>query len=455
MPDARRAATAKATSEATDATDRSAPAARAWFALAVLTLANAFAFIDRQVLSLLVEPIRHDLGLSDTQVSLLMGLGFVLVSSTLAVPLGRVADTRSRRALLAAGAAVWSAATALSGVARGFGQLLAARVGVGVGEAALAPASVSLLADLFPRARLGRAMSVYALGTFLGSGAAYVLGAWGVAFATRHAPGSWPVVGVVRPWQLVYLLVGVLGFVLVPLLLLLPEPRRRGDGTRPSLPVREVVGYLRANAGAVVPMSVGFACSAAVNYGIAAWLATFFVRTHGWSVERAGSLQGVLTMTVGVAGALGGGRLSDALVRRGRADGPLLVGIVGALGMLIFAGLYPLVGSATVAAALLVPVNVLAALPWGPASAAMAAVVPERMRGQGAGVMLLVVNLVSGAFGPTAVAVASERLFGGPASLRYGLALVTVVGMAAAATLLHVARSPYRRAAAAVAATGG
>jgi MFS family permease len=413
----------------------------AWLALAVLTVANVAGFVDRQVLSLLVEPIRHDLGLTDTQLSLLLGLGFVVVSSSLALPLGRVADTRSRRGLLAAGAAAWSLATTATGLARSYAQLLAARMAVGAGEAALAPAAVSLLADLFPAAQLGRAMSVYTLGTFLGSGVAYVLGAWGIAFTAAHL-ATWPGLGAVRPWQSVYLLVGLASLVVtVPLLLLVREPPRRGAA---RVPVREVAAYVRAHAGAVLPLSFGFACSAAVNYGIAAWLATFFVRTHGWSAARAGVLQGTLTMSVGVVGALAGGWLSDALVRRGRADGPLLVGIVGALGMVLCAGSYPLVGSATVAAALLVPVNLFAAMPWGPAQAAMAELMPERMRGQGAAVMLLVVNLVSGALGPTAVALATDRLFGGPAGLRWALALVTTLGMVLAAALLLAARRPFR-----------
>jgi MFS family permease len=420
-------------------TDRRAPGA--WFALAVLTLANVSGFVDRQVLSLLVEPIRRDLGLTDTQVSLLMGLGFVVVSSTLALPLGRVADTRSRRALLAAGAAVWGVATTLTGAARSYAQLLVARMTVGAGEAALQPGAISLLADLFPPAQLGRAMAVYTLGTFLGSGVAYVLGAWGIAFAAEHLT-TWPVLGAVRPWQSVYLLVGLLGLVVVPLLLLVREPPRRTAG---AVPVRDVAAYLRRHARAVVPLTLGFACSAAVNYGIAGWLATFFVRTHGWSASRAGVLQGTLTMTVGVVGALGGGWLSDALRRRGRADGPLLVGVIGAAGMLLCAGSYPLVGSATLAAALLVPVNLFAALPWGPASAAMAEIMPDRMRGQGAALMLLVVNLVSGTLGPTAVALATDRLFGGPAGLRWALALTTVVGMSLAAALLSLARAPFRR----------
>ena len=421
-------------------TDRQTRAA--WFALAAVTLANVSGSVDRLVLTLLVEPIRHDLGLTDTQVSLLMGLGFVVVSSALALPLGRLADAYSRRALLAAGAAVWNVATTLTGLASGFGRLLAARMAVGAGEAALQPASISLLADLFPPSQLGRAMSVYSLGIFLGAGIAYLLGAWGVAFATAHL-ATWPLLGAVRPWQSVYLLVGLVSLVTVtPLLLLVREPARRRGA---AVPVRDVVAYVRAHAGAVLPLSLGFACSAAVNYGIAGWLATFFIRTHGWTAPEAGLLQGSLTTVVGPVGALGGGWLSDRLVRAGRADGPLVVGIVGALGMVVCAGAYPLVRSATVAAVLLGPVNVFAALPWGPASAAMAEIMPGRMRAQGAAFMLLVVNLVSGALGPTAVALATDRLFGGPPGLRWALALVTVVGMLLAAALLFAARAPYRR----------
>jgi MFS family permease len=422
-------------------TDR--PQRGAWIALAVLTLANVSGFVDRLLLTLLVEPIRHDLALTDTQVSLLMGLGFVVVSSTLALPLGRVADTRSRRVLLAAGAAVWNVATTLTGLARSFGQLIVARMAVGAGEAALQPGAISLLADLFPPALLGRAMSVYTLGVFLGSGIAYLIGAGGVAFAEAHLR-TWPLIGAVRPWQSVYLLVGLVSLAVVsPLLLLVVrEPaRRRGE----TVPVRAVAAFVRAHLGAVAPLSLGFACSAAVNYGIAGWLATFFIRTHGWTAPQAGLLQGALTTVFGPIGALGGGWLSDRLVRRGRVDGPLVVGIVGALGMLVCAGAYPLVGSAAVAAALLVPVNVFAALPWGPANAAMAEVMPARMRGQGAALMLLVVNLVSGALGPTAVALATDRLFGGPAGLRWALALVTVVGMALAVVFLAAARAPFRQ----------
>lgn len=419
--------------------------AHAWWAVAVLTLANVSAFVDRQILSLLVVPIRRDLGVSDVQVSYLMGLSFAVFYTVLGLPLGRLADTRSRRGVVGWGVLTWSVMTTLSGLARSYHQLLLARIGVGVGEAALAPAAVSLIADTFPRARRGFAMSVYALGTFLGSGLAYVLGGLVVGAVAGAAAAEWPLVGSVRPWQRVFLVIGAPGVLVALLMLTVHEPLRHA-GTRGEAALGALLAWGRAHARLFVAQSLGFALSATVNYGIAAWLATFFARTHGWPVARAGLVQGALTMTVGVAGVLAGGRVADALVRRGRADGPLLVGMLGAAGMLVCATSYPLVPSARAAVVLLVPVNFFAAFPWGAANAAAAEVLPPRLRAQGTALFLLVVNLVSGALGPTAVALATQHLFGGDAGLRYGLALVTAVGMLGAIGLLQAARDPYRRA---------
>jgi len=417
--------------------------AHAWWALAVLTLANVSAFIDRQILSLLVVPLRRDFGITDEQVSYLMGLTFALFYTVLGLPLGRIADTRSRRALVGWGVATWSVMTTLSGLARDYPQLLLARVGVGVGEAALAPAAVSLIADAFPRERRGTAMSVYALGTFFGSGLAYVLGGAVVGVVAEAGTWHWPIVGAVRPWQSVFLVIGPPGLLVALLFLTVREPARSRERASEQ-GLAALARWLRGHARLFTMQSLGFALSAAVNYGIAAWLATFFVRTHGWPASRAGLVQGALTMSVGVAGVLAGGRVVDRLARAGRADAPLLAGIIGAAGMLLFASLYPLVPSATLAVALLVPVNFFAAFPWGAATAAAADVLPPRLRAQGTALYLLVVNLVSGALGPTAVALATQRVFGGDAGLRYGLASATAVGLTLAIALLWAARRPYR-----------
>jgi len=187
---------------------------------------------------------------------------------------------------------------------------------------------------------------------------------------------------------------------------------------------------------------------------VGAWLPTFFQRTHGWTVQQAGTLQGVLTFAIGPIGVLTGGRLTDLWARKGMVDAPLRVGMLGAAGMLVCAGLYPIVPSATVAAALLVPVNVFAALPWGAANAAIAEAMPARLRGQGSAIYQLVVNLVSGALGPTAVAVLTDRVFGDPLAIRWSLSLSAVVGMTITLALLAWARPAYRATVAAAAEYG-
>lgn len=424
-------------------------ARQAWWAVAILTLANVSGFVDRQILSLLVVPMRRDLGITDVQVSLLMGLAFTVFHATLTLPIARLADRGHRPRLMAAGVALWSLFTAVSGVARSFGALLLARIGVGVGEATLGPPAFSLIADLFPAERRARAISVLSLGTFLGSGIAYVIAGAIVGLVSVRATWTLPLVGAVFPWQTVFFAVGLPGLAIAALVAVLPEPRRRASASpadaalAPAPGWRALVAYVGENRRTFLTQSLGFACSATVNYGIAAWLATFLVRAHGWTPARAGVVQGVLTMTVGVLGVLGGGWLADRLVARGHADGRLRVGILGAMGMLVFATAYPLVPDDALVVALLVPVNLFAAMPWGAASAASAEIMPARLRAQGAALYLLIVSLVSGALGPTAVAWVSQELLGGDAAIGRALALVTAVGMTLTIALLWAGRAAY------------
>ena len=198
----------------------------AWYAVGVLTLANVSGFVDRQILSLLVVPIKRDLGVSDTQVSLLMGLSFVVFYSLLGLPIGRWVDRGRRGLIVGIGAALWSIMTALTGLARTFGQLFAARIGVGVGEATLGPAAVSIIGDSFPRERLGTAMSTYMLGTFFGSGVAYALGAFVVGAVDRPGYVTMPVVGEIHPWQMVFFAVGLPGLLVALLAVRMREPPR-------------------------------------------------------------------------------------------------------------------------------------------------------------------------------------------------------------------------------------
>ena len=437
------------TADASRTAPRVTPA-QAWYAVAILTIANVSGFVDRQILSLLVEPIKRDLHVTDTQVSLLMGLGFVVFYSVLGLPIGRWVDRGHRPRIVALGAAVWSLMTVLTGTARSYTHLFIARIGVGAGEATLGPAAVSIIADAFPRKQLGVAMSTYMMGTFAGSGVAYALGAYVVGRMDRPGMVTLPVVGDIFPWQLVFFFVGLPGLLVALLALTIREPRAltatsASTDKEAAVPMAHVWAYVRANARTIAALSLGFACSASVNYGVGAWLATFLIRTHGWTVEQAGLLQGALTVTLGPIGVLLGGRLTDAWSKRGHTDAPLRVGMLAALGMLVFASVYPQVPNVTVVAALLVPVNIFAAMPWGAANAAIAEAMPARMRGQGSAVYQLVVNLLSGALGPTAVALLTDRVFGDPLAIRWSLTICAVVGMSLTLALLAWGRPAFRK----------
>jgi MFS family permease len=418
--------------------------AHGWYVVGLLMLANLSGFIDRLILALLVGPIKRDFHLSDSEMGLLIGPPFAIFYTVLGLPIARLADRSSRRNIIAAGVAIWSVMTAVCGLAGSFWRLLSARIGVGVGEATLQAPATSLIADLFPRERLGTAMSVYGMGVFLGSGLAYFIGGWIVGLVSAQEVWTLPVIGAIRPWQTVFFMVGLPGLLIALLMLTVREPARRLEQAA-RVPFSALFAYIRRQARTFGCLIAGFTFSATVNYGIAIWLATFLERTHGWPASRAGMVQGVLTMTVGTVGVLTGGRIADAMLKRGRIDAPLRAGVIGALGMLVSATMYPLVSSPTAAVAWLVVVNFFAAFPWGAASAAAAETVPQAMRAQGAAFFYLILNLVSFALGPWAVGAITDMGFGDPGALRYSLAILNVLGMSGAITLFLIGMPAYRR----------
>lgn len=416
----------------------------AWYVVGVLTVANISANIDQQILSLLVVPIRRDLGLTLTEMSYLIGLPFAIFYTLMGLPIARAADRGNRRNIITVGIALWSLMTALSGLAGTYWRLLLARVGVGVGEAALAPPAASMLADYFPPDRLSSAMSVYSTAIFIGSGLAYFIGGWIIGLVEAQTLWHLPIIGAIRPWQTVFLMVGVPGVLIALLMLSVREPERR-NRSAVGVPLGELMAYVRRNARTFTCHSLGFALSATVNYGIAAWLATFLIVKHGWPASRAGMVMGILTITVGTLGVVAGGRLADAYVRAGKSDGALRVGVVGALGMLVSATAYPFAGTAATAVLWLIVVNFFAAFPWGAASAAAAEIVPPAMRAQGVALYFLVLSLVSRALGPYAVAAVTDYVFRDERALPFALAIVNVVGMSLAIALFLYGMPAYRR----------
>lgn len=424
------------------------PSSRAWYMVAVLMLIYVMSFVDRQILSLLVGPIRRDLGISDTQMSLLMGFSFAVFYTFFGIPLGRLADQRSRRGLIAAGLIVWSAMTAACGIAQRFWHFLLLRMGVGVGEAALSPAAYSLITDSFPKKRLATAISVYSMGIYIGSGMAYILGGVVVGWASTQGDLQLPVVGSTRPWQVVFFMVGLPGVLLSLMLLTFKEPVRRGvkKGTTAAagVPIREVTGYLRANWKTFFCHNVGFALLSFSSYGSGAWIPTFLQRSYGMSQRDAGVYYGTIVVIAGTLGIVFGGRLADWLAAKGYEDAKIRAGLIAAVVWAPSGILFPLMADSSWSLALMVPTVFTASMPFGCAPAAIQELMPNAMRGQASALYLFVVNLIGLGLGPTAVALTTDYVFGEDAAVRYSLIVVATAAHIGSAFLLWRGMKPFR-----------
>ncbi len=401
------------------------PGAR--FVLAMLLLAYILSFVDRQILSLLVGPIRDDLGIGDFQFSLLSGAAFALFYTLMGIPIGRWADSGNRSRIIVIGIALWSAMTALCGVARSFGALFAARVGVAVGEAALSPPSYSLLSDYFSPARLPRALAIYTLGITVGGGMAYLIGGAVVGFIGEMEAVPWPLVGELAPWRLAFIIVGLPGL-LVALLVYATvhePPRRLQPGEKGKLlsvhsALRHIVGH-RADY-AVVLYTVPLLSIA--GYGFLGWYPEYLIRTFDVARSQAGYLTGGLYLISGTAGTLCGARLAELLARRGYRDanGRLVALVASALPLPVL--LSTQADSLAMAIVLATPVIFLLNAYFGVSLAALQLVTPNRLRAQLSAGLLFATNLLGLGFGTSAVAALTEFGFGDDAALGRSLALV-------------------------------
>jgi MFS family permease len=406
-----------------------------------------FSFVDRMILNLLIEPIRRDFQISDTEISLLIGFSFALFFAVMGLPLGRLADRVNRRGLICVGVSAWSIATAACGLASNFWALFAARIAVGSGEATLSPAAYSIITDYFPRERLGRALAVYSLGAPVGSGAALMIGGGVVNLVLGLPPLELPLIGPLQAWQLTFFCVGLPGLLVAALMLTVREPERRGRvAETQQVPIREVarfVGQRRLIFGSHL-----FAISmiAIVMYGAVAWIPQLFVRSYGMRVGDVGLIYGAIFMVCGVAGILVGGSVADRLFSRGFADAHFRTILISVLSMLPFMVAMPLMPTAELAFVVMVPAVFCSSLFGGSAPAALQLITPNELRGQVSAMYFLTVTIVGLGFGPTVYAAMTDYLFGDDAALRYSIALVAATVLPAAAFALSLGIRPYGRA---------
>jgi len=427
----------------------------AWYSVAVLMLMYIFSFIDRTTISLIVEPMKRDLQISDTQIGMLQGLAFALLYTFLGLPIARLSDRHSRRGIIAAGVFIWSIMATLCGLARTALQLFIARIGVGVGEAALSPAAYSMITDSFPRSKLGSAFGVYNIGITIGAGVAFLVGGIVVA-AVSHAGASYtlPLLGEVRAWQMVFIVTGAPGLVLPLLLLTLREPARRGilrtspadlAAALPRPPLKEVLRYVWLNRKFYCLHFVALALLAMCGYAVAAWLPTALIRAYGVSYGQVGKVLGVSTIFMNSSGMLLAGVVCDRLTRRGRNDAPILVALFSAGGVAVFACLPYVMPTVTLVWVAIFVAGFTFNAYNGVGPLAVNQVTPNQYRAQVSAVYLFVVNALGLGVGPALVPLLNDHLFHDPLKIRFSLIIVVFCAAVAAITLLWLVRPIYRQ----------
>lgn len=422
-----------------------------WFVVIVLTIASTLSYIDRQILALMVGPVKRDIGISDTQISLLIGLAFTFVYSVLMVPMGWLADKRSRRTIIGIGIFSWSGFTAVSGLAKDYTQLFLARMGVGVGEATLAPAAYSLLADYFPRDRLPLAISVFSAAPFIGVGLANILGGPLIGWLEQMPPVDVPLVGAVRSWQMTFFAVGIPGLFLAFVMRVVKEPPRVVDVAQIVSPGRAVDGgqllrFLRLRRKFLTFHFLGFLFLAMQGYALFAWVVEFFIRQHDMPRGQIGVIYGIITLVAGLGGSMTGGSLAVWMMRRGSLDAPLVLVIRCALAIAPFAIAMPLVPDAWLAIVLLAPVTFIMSWPPGLSVAVLQAVLPNEIRARATALYLLAVTMVAVTLGPLVVGFLNDYIFLDEKAIGKTLSIMAAINYPLGATCLFLCLRHFRRA---------
>lgn len=432
--------------------------AYAWYVILILFLAYTVAYIDRQIMALLIEPIKRDMEISDTQVSLLIGFAFVIFYTIAGIPIGRLADRKNRRMIIAAGIFCWSLMTAVCGLTRNFWQLFLARIGVGIGEACLSPAAYSLIADYFPKSKRGMAISLYSSGIYVGAGMAYIVGGFIIQLTSQAQEFVIPVIGHMRAWQLTFFLVGIPGLIIVALMATVQEPYRRevlnlggGAGGNPAqLSVGETLAFFKSYWRVYSTLLLGFAMEATLSYGYFAWIPSMYIRSFGWNAGEIGYAFGCIVIVLGTCGIISGGVLSDWRLNKGETDNFLRLSIYAAAGALVFGIPAALMPAPALALIFLCPTVYFLGFHVGLAPAAVNYITPNQLRGQAMAIYIFVVALLGMSLGPTTIALITDYVFKDTQALHYSIAIFTAIFAVLACVLLWMSLKPYRMRAAAI-----
>jgi len=419
-----------------------------WYVLAIFTLAYMVSFIDRQVLSLLIEPIKQDLNISDTQVSLLIGFAFSIFYVTMAIPIARMADKRNRVNIIAIGIFFWSLMTALCGFTKNYWQLFVTRVGVGVGEASLTPSVYSLIPDYFPREKLGKAVGIYMMGMSLGSGLALILGGIILKLLSGVEEINLPLIGSLKPWQLTFLIVGLPGILLALIVKLsIKEPLRKNvfETQDKNASNEKILSFLKNNKKTLASIVVAYSFGGMAFFAFLSWIPEHLRRTFDWDISNAGLVFGSLLATIGSIGAVSGGKFHDLIYKKGYKDAPLRCAMIVFLILFPVMAITPIIPNSNITVVMLGVFSFVLFFQQAMSPIAIQMITPNHLRAQVVAIYFFVATFFSIGIGPSIVAIFTDFLFQDESKLNLSISLTSLICLPVSILSLYLGLKPYKR----------
>ncbi len=418
-----------------------------WGAVTVFALGQVVSTVDRGMLALLIDPIRHDLHISDVQIALLQGFAFALFYVAAGLPLGFLADRVNRRRLLIAGVLVWSAATVACGYAASFGEMFLARLLVGLGEAALAPCAVTMIGDLFPPSRRGPPMALYVLGSMVAVGIGSAATGSILKLAPLGAFDGLPLLRGLAPWRTAFIVLGTCGTLIAVLVALLEEPARKGVAieARRGLGLRQTLVYFSDNWKVLLPFY-----GAVATYGIGSalamgWGPAVLIRTYGLNAGALGESLGADQFFAAILGAICAALVIDPVVRRAGTAGKLYLGALLAV-LAIPSTIAYAANSVWLATAMTAEVMFVTAIYGSTMLSTMTELVPTNMKGISVSLYAFVLIMIGSTLGPLIAAQVNQALFNDPKMIGHAIALVGISALVLSAALTMATRWRFKKA---------
>ena len=408
---------------------------QAWYGVVILTLAYILSFLDRQLLSLVVTDVKSDLDLTDSQVSIILGFAFALFYTTMGIPIGRLADKKSRRTIIGIGITFWCFMTAATGIVKTYAQLFIARIGVGVGEATLSPSALSIISDYFPKEKRGTAMGFFNMGVSVGSGIALILGGQIVAYFADFPPIILPLVGQIYEWQALFIFIGIPGLLVALLMSTIKEPSRKGKMTlvnesgssSEEISIKDTIRFIYQRKEAYGWLFLSMACSVLIGYAFLSWLPTMYIRSYNIGIPTITLWLGIAFLIGGPFGATMSGWLGDKLYKKYNNSSHVMLFAYSMIILTVAAVLVPLMPSYQTATLMFIPQIVKAAGQTALAPVAMINITPNQLRGQVIAVYFFVISMTGYTLGPTSVALITDFIFKDESLIMYSMSIVSLV----------------------------